>query len=188
VTVTATPPIEHPPRRQLGFWGWVFAVICLGFAAFWVWALFFASKEAVNKIGDRAWAERAEGICATAVDDLDALHDYRRIERGGPEEAAQLAERGDIVDRATGIVERMLDDVVAVEPTDAKGRAIVPQWQSDYRTYIGNRRDYADVLRAGRDEPFREAAVDGIPISDKLTRFAGDNDMPSCAPPTDLAS
>ena len=26
-----------------------------GFAAFWIWALFFASKEAVNRIGDRAW-------------------------------------------------------------------------------------------------------------------------------------
>ena len=45
----------------------------------------------------------------------------------------------------------------------------------------------ADELRAGRNEPFAETAVDGIPISDKLATFAGDNDMPSCAPPIDLA-
>ena len=55
--VMADPTTEQPPlRRRLGVWGWLFALICVGFAVFWVWALFFASKEAVNKIGDRAWA------------------------------------------------------------------------------------------------------------------------------------
>ena len=89
-----------------------------------------------------------------------------------------LAERADIVDRATDIVEHMLDDVVAVMPTDPKGQALVPQWEADYRTLIANRREYSDELRQGHDEPFHETAVDGIPISDKLTRFAGDNYMP----------
>ena len=42
------------------------------------------------------------------------------------------------------------------------------------------------MLRQGHNEAFHEAAVDGIPISDKLTRFAGDNEMPTCAPPLDL--
>ena len=45
----------------------------IGFAAFWTWALFFASKGAVNKIDDRAWAARAEAICAAVKDDLAAL-------------------------------------------------------------------------------------------------------------------
>ena len=93
-----------------------------------------------------------------------------------------LAERGDIVDQATDILERMLDDVVAVAPTDDKGRAIVPQWEADYRTYLEDRRAFADGLRPGENEPFTETAVDGIPISEKLDRFAGDNEMPACAP------
>ena len=38
----------------------LFGLAMIGFVAFWVWALFFASKEAVNKIDDRAWAARAE--------------------------------------------------------------------------------------------------------------------------------
>ena len=38
----------------------------LGFAVFWIWALFFASKESINRIDDRAWAERAQGICEEA--------------------------------------------------------------------------------------------------------------------------
>ena len=73
-------------------------------------------------------------------------------------------------------------------PTDDKGLAIVPQWEADYRTYLENRRAFTDALRAGENEPFTEAAVDGIPISEKLEQFAGDNEMPSCAPPRDLAN
>ena len=82
----------------------------------------------------------------------------------------------------------MLDDVVAVHPADDKGMAIVPLWEADYRTYLENRRAFTDRLRGGENEPFTEAAVDGIPISDQLEQFAGDNEMPSCAPPRDLAN
>jgi hypothetical protein len=99
-----------------------------------------------------------------------------------------LAERAAIVDQATDIVETMLDDVVAVAPVDDKGRAIVPQWEADYRTYLENRRAFTERLRSGENAPFTEAAVDGIPISEKLEQFAGDNEMPSCAPPHDLAN
>ncbi len=83
------------------------------------------------------------------------LADFRRVD---PDDAAMLDERADIVDRATDIVEQMVDDVVAVEPTDEKGRAIVPDWEADYRTYLQNRRDFADELRGGENVPFREAA------------------------------
>ena len=119
---------------------------------------------------------------------MQALHDFRRIDHDSPQLAAMLAERADIVDRATDLVEHMLDEVVVVLPTDRKGLALVPQWEADYRTLIANRREYSDELRQGHDESFHEAALDGIPISDKLTRFAGDNYMPSCAAPLDLTN
>ncbi len=96
-----------------------------------------------------------------------------------------LDERADIVDRATDIVEQMVDDVVAVAPTDEKGRAIVPDWEADYRTYLQNRRDFADELRGGENVPFREAAYEGVPISERIGTFAADNEMESCAPPRD---
>ena len=54
------------PQVKATFWRSVILVSVAGFAAFWAWALFFASKEAVNKIDDRAWAGRAEHICAAA--------------------------------------------------------------------------------------------------------------------------
>src|SRR5210317_2079225 len=48
--------------RQIGARVAVLTVM-IAFAAFWTWALFFASKEAVNRIGDVEWAERAEAVC-----------------------------------------------------------------------------------------------------------------------------
>ena len=98
-----------------------------------------------------------------------------------------VRERAAIVDRATDVLERMLDDVVAEPPSDAKGRDLVPLWEADYRTYIGDRRAFTDDLAFDRREPpFYETEVSGIPISEKLETFAGDNEMPACAPPRDL--
>lgn len=153
------------------------------FVAFWTWALFFASKEAINRIDDRAWAARAELICQTANEERLELADFRLIEGGGPE---LIQERADIVEKSTDIVRQMLDDLVAVPPVDQKGIDIVPLWEADYRIYIQDRYRYADQLRAsGENLPFYETA-DGIPLSERIETFAGDNEMPACAPPRDL--
>lgn len=183
MTATAAPPAapeEAPPPPSP--WRYVlFGVVSL-FAAFWIWALFFASKESINGIGDDDWTDRAQAICTAADADRQELADFREVD-GDP---ALLAERGDIVDRATDILEQMVDDVVAVQPTGDKGAALVPLWEADYRTYLGDRRTFSDQLRAGRNDPFAETTVDGIPISDKIARFATDNFMPACVPPTDM--
>jgi hypothetical protein len=101
--------------------------------------------------------------------------------------AELVRERADIVDRATDVIEAMLDDVVATTPADAKGREIVPMWEAEYRIYIDNRRDFADDLRrTGENLPFYESTEQGIPVSERLETFAADNDMSSCAPPRDL--
>jgi hypothetical protein len=184
MTAIATrPPTSDTPARPSP-WRYVLLVIVVGFAAFWIWALFFASKEAINGIGEDGWTDRAQAICEAAEADREDLADYRRVDGGDP---AMLAERADIVDRATDILDRMLDDVVAVQPTGPKGAELVPLWEADYRTYLQDRRAFADDLRAGVNEAFAETVLDGIPISDKVAQFASDNRMPACAPPTDLA-
>lgn len=161
----------------------LFVVGAVVFVAFWAWALFFASKEAVNRVGDRAWAERAQATCAAADAERLKLADFRTLEEATPE---MIRERATIVDQATDILERMLDDVVATLPTDAKGREITPLWEAEYRTYLGDRRVFADRLReSGENEAFYETEVE-LPISERLETFAGDNDMSACAPPRDL--
>jgi len=180
--------LDERTARSLGVRIGLIVLVSL-FAAFWIWALFFASKEAVNRIEDRAWAERAEQICQAANDERLELADFRLIDGGDTDAdaiAARIRERADIVVASTLVIERMLDDLVAVEPTDLKGSEIVPLWEADYRIYIQDRYKYAEQLRdSGENLPFYETA-DGIPLSERIETFAGDNEMPACAPPRDL--
>lgn len=158
-------------------------ILMVMFAVFWTWALFFASKEAINRIDDRPWAARAEQICQSATVERLELADFRIITEGGPE---LIRERAVIVEKSTDILADMLDEVVAVRPTDQKGREIVPLWEADYRIYLQDRYRYADQLReSGENLAFYETA-EGIPISERIETFAGDNEMPACAPPRDL--
>ena len=162
----------------------ILVVVCLGIAAMWIYGFFFASKESINRIGDRSWQQFAESRCAEAELERLELADLRRVNDVGP---AALTERATIVDKATDTLERAIDDIADRAIADDKGRAIVPLWLRDYRTYIQDRREYADDLRAGVNDPFAETKVDGIPISEKLSTFAADNLMKSCAAPIDLS-
>lgn len=159
-------------------------VICSLLVAMWVYALFFASKESVNKIGDTAWQAFAETQCARAEELRIQLADLRRVNSAGPD---ALAERADIVDKATDTLENAIDAIALQPVADDKGKALVPLWIADYRTYIRDRRQYANDLRQGINRPFAETQVDGIPISEKLSTFAADNRMRSCTAPVDLS-
>lgn len=152
----------------------LFLVGFAAFVAFWFWALFLIDKTAVNKFEDRAWAENAEEVCApvkAAVRRLDL------------QATADLEGRADLVVESTDMFAAMLDELESDLPDDAKGAAIVPDWIADWRTLLQNRYDYADELRAGNEVPFTETAVQGVPITERLETFAGDNEMDSCAPP-----
>ena len=144
------------------------------FVAFWAWALFFASKTAVNKIDDVAWTERAESICAPVKAELRSMELLAN---------PSLEVRADLVVQSTDMLAAMLDDVEAVQPSDPKGQAIVPDWIADWRILVQDRYNYAERLRSGQDVPFTESAVRNVPITERIETFAGDNAMPSCAPP-----
>lgn len=180
-----TPPSSPPPTRETrSILTRTLALIGFGvFATFWIWALFFASKEGVNRIEDRAWVESAQSICETAADERTALANYTRLDEGGAE---LIQQRADIVDEATDTLERMLNSLEALPLTGEKGQAIIPLWIDEYRTYLGDRRNYTAQLReSGENLPFYETA-NQIPISERLATFAADNEMPACKPPLDL--
>ncbi len=175
----ATPPSYVPggqpgrwrrsPVRRVVLWGAIAFMV-----VFWVWALLFASKESVNKIEDRDWAARAENICVRTDAALRALD---------AQASPDLVVRADLVDESTDLLAAMLDDIVAVAPSDEKGRAIVPDWEADYRILLEDRYRYADQLRAGNNVAFTETAVSGVPITERIEKFTLDNEMPTCAPP-----
>jgi hypothetical protein len=178
------PPATDSPGAR--WWRIPMLVVLAAFAVFWTWALFFASKESVNRIGDREWADRAEQICTAAEAERVGLADFTRVDPNDPESIDELHALADNLDQATDILEEMLNDVVAVPPNDPKGIGIVPLWEADYRTYLEDRRQFTDGLRDGNTGPFSETAVDGIPISERIEAFASDNEMPACAPPYDM--
>ncbi len=159
---------KSPVRRVL-LWGAV-----IGMLVFWVWALFFASKESINMVNDRAWAERAEAICVVYDPQIRAFE---------ARASGDLEVRAGLVDESTDLIGQMLDEVVAVMPTDDKGKAIVPDWEADYRILLADRHRYADQLRSGENIAFTETAVEGVPITERIEKFALDNRMPTCAPP-----
>jgi hypothetical protein len=152
----------------------LFLVGAVAFASFWFWALFLIDKTAINKIEDRAWTERAEAICEPVKLSV------RRLDL---QTSAGLDGRADLVVQSTDMMAAMLDDLIAVEPADAKGQAIIPDWIADYRTLLQDRYNYADRLRNGENVPYTETPVQGVPITERLETFAGDNEMSSCAPP-----
>ena len=77
-------PWRRSPIRKVILVGAIVFMI-----AFWIWALFFASKEAVNKINDTAWAERAETICV----------DYRvQLREFDAQASGDIQVRADLVD------------------------------------------------------------------------------------------
>lgn len=160
-------------------------VISVGIAAFWVWALFFPqSKQSVAKLEDTSWAQRADAICRDANVARDELADLRRIDDVGE---GALVIRADLIDRATDIIEGMIDDLVAVRPTAIDDQALMDTWAGYYRQWIDDRRTYADVLRDGRNPPFAESMVEGSPITEYINDFTVANRMKPCSAPTDLA-
>ncbi len=160
------------------------SIIILGICAMWIYALFFASKEVVNRVSDEQWRQSSDEICIAAQKQRESLIDLRLVSESGPN---ALAERADIVDLATDTLENMVQEIAALPIADAKGAAIVPLWLNDYRTYIDDRRNYTSQLRNGINVPFAESRVDQLPLSEKLATFATDNHLKSCKPPIDLS-
>jgi len=159
-------------------------VVCVLIGAMWIYALFFSSKESINKIGDESWKATAEKICAVSEKERMTLIDLRKVKDSGDN---ALSERAQIIDKATDSLERAVNSLAAISISDLKGQALVPLWLADYRTHIADRREYADDLRTGVNEPFSETVTEGLPISEKIATFAADNAAPSCAPPIDLS-
>ena len=62
----------------------------------------------------------------------------------------------------------------------------MPEWIADYRIYVKDRRDYTAGMRTGTLDEFSESIVEGIPITERLGKFARENHMPACQPPRDL--
>jgi hypothetical protein len=160
-------------------------VVVVAIAAMWVYAFGFAPRESINRINDAAWQARSEARCAKAEDERFALEDLSAMD---PNDPAALRRKADLVELATDSLERAVDDIAADIPADEKGRAIVPDWIADYRVYLEDRRVFIEALRNADRRPFfAETEIGGVPVSERISKFARENDMRSCQAPYDLS-
>lgn len=160
-------------------------VVCIAIALMWVYAFIYAPRESANKINDTSWGQRANIVCEAARSKRTALQDLRKISITDPK---AMIIRADIAEKATATLTEMLDEIEKSPPTDAKGRELVPLWIADYRVYISDRLKYVSELRTGQTKRLNETIVEGIPISEKISKFARENRMKSCQAPYDLVS
>ena len=160
-------------------------IICVGIAGMWVYAFGFAPRESFNKINDAAWQARAQAHCKTAENIRFAFEDLTPMKADDPQ---ALKTKAKLVDAATDALENAINLIAADKPADAKGQELVPEWIADYRTYISDRRSFAQALRTATVRPyFAESEVEGVPISERISKFARENKMKTCQTPYDLS-
>ena len=151
----------------------------------WVYAFGFAPRESFNKIKDSAWQARAQAHCKAAENIRFSFEDLTPMKANDP---AALKAKSKLVEAATDALEKAIDLIAADTPSDPKGQELVPRWIADYRTYISDRRAFAMALQNATVRPyFAESEVEGVPISERISKFARENDMKTCQTPYDLS-
>ena len=159
--------------------------ICVLIAGMWVYAFGFAPRESFNRINDTAWQARAQAHCKKAENIRFSFEDLTPMKVDDPK---ALQTKAKLVDAATDALEDAINLIAADKPSDAKGQELVPEWIKDYRVYITDRRAFAEALRNATVRPyFAESEVQGVPISERISKFARENDMKTCQAPYDLS-
>lgn len=160
-------------------------LICALIAAMWVYAFVFAPKQGVYFVTDKAWRTSADRICASAEQQRLALVDTSQGYISNPTHA-QMIQRADIVDRATGILDTMVSKVEALPLAGSDDRERVAIFIKYYRQILDDRRAYTARLRAFQLEPYRESLVNGSPVTNTVIDFTTGNGIPNCMPPGEL--
>ncbi len=178
--------LADEPRRQRPVVRALLTLVVLLLVAMWVYAFVFASKKGVYRVDSDEWRANAEAVCEAAQVERLQLADTSAGYIENPTNA-QMIERADVVDKATDIVERQLDAIVAFPVTTERDRELVASFEGFYRTLISDRRTYTARLREFKLEPYRETLlVKGGPVTNALTDFTSGNNVKACAPPGEL--
>jgi len=191
--VTSTDTLVDPataerPKGRL----WVklvLAIGCLAVGAMWVFAIFLADEKGVYRIEDASWRPQALKVCAAADAAIVALADTEQGFITDPT-PAQMAQRADLADQATAILDQMITDLVAIPVDNDDDRTRLDTFEENYRLVIVDRRRYTAALREGRNVDYTETVVGGGPVTNVITDFTAGvkgNEVPLCSPPGDLS-
>jgi len=186
-----TAPIEAPRSKPAVK---LFLIACCAVvAAMWIYYLasdsgVIGQPTAVYQVQDTSWRAAASPICKAAGAKLDALTNTQGGYITHPTHE-QMLQRADIVDKATDIVEQMLNEIVAIPVNNSDDELRIQTFDENYRKILADRRRYTANLRAFKLEPYSETLVGGGPVSNVVLDFTAGvkgNDVPECSPPGEL--
>ena len=176
---------DDPPGRRWTPTRVVLAIVVIALVSMWVYVLYLAfgpgRQPPIDRLDDPAFARAAEQRCAAAVADVDELP----VASASPNATA----RAEVLDQANATFAAMLDDLDGMVDLAPAGdqRQRTTEWLADWRTYLGDREEYADALRTdpGARLLVSEKPGQGQQITGWIDEFAKANRMPSCASPLD---
>lgn len=159
--------------------------VVLGLVGLWVYVIYLAvgpgRQPPIDRLSDPTFAQAAEPRCAEALAEVEELP--------LASESPTAAARADVLDRANGIWADAIDDIEGMVPLlrDPAERDRTRQWLADFRTFLGDRREFARALRSdpGARLLVSEKPGTGRHITGWIDEFALANRMPSCATPPD---
>ena len=170
----------------------ILGVLCLLMATMWVYyfvTYFQHGKDpGVYQLADENWRREAAPICIAAQEERNALKDTTGGLIKDPT-VEQLLQRATVVDKATDIVEHMLDKIVVIPVATARDDELLKIFEDNYRIIIGDRRRYTAALRRGERVQYSETIVAGGPVSNVVLDFTAGvkgNNVPECSPPGEL--
>lgn len=183
------PFADEPARLRTSAWVKAVLVLCCAVvASMWIYYFFFATDEGVYQLQDKSWRVAAEQVCSAASAEREALTDTSDGYIANPTDE-QMVQRADIVDKATDILERMLDDLVAIPVDNEDDATRVEFFAENYRIVLADRRRYTASLRRFELVPYSETVVGGGPVTNVVLDFTAGvkgNDVPECSPPGEL--
>jgi hypothetical protein len=186
VTAPADGPARSPGGHRVRPVTVVLAVVVIGLAAMWVYALAFNHETSPNRMRDQAWARSAQAVCGPFATQVGALPKAPTFASITPRSEA-LRRRAEVGAHVTRLLSSMVAALRALPPpTDAASARGAARWLADYDTYLGDRRRQLVAWQAARDPSFAETAVNGAPISLGMDAFADANAMTACTVPQDL--
>lgn len=175
------PTVEDRPTRPWARAGVLVAVT--SFVGIWGYVLYLSfgpGREAPrDRLDDTAWVAEAEAVCADTREELESLPFANELE--------SPAERAAVIDAATDELEPMVDELDRLDPPSDTAEALaVERWLADWRRYNTDRREYAELLSTGADQPFSVTRRDRYHLDLLIDDFAKINHMESCQTPDDV--
>lgn len=185
VDVRAQRKAPPEPERDvpMGFtWGRGLAIVAVvSMIIFWIWIFSGAAKkDNPDYLQDRTYVASLVEQCQGLRDQLDKLPNAADM--------TSQDERADVLDDANVLVGQFIDDVAASAPTSGGAAKSMKGWLTDWRTYLGDREDYAKRLRTEDNAQLllTKSTIGADSVDKAIQIFTQVNDIPECDTPGDV--